>query len=181
MPDRRSWPAYLAAVAVGYLVGLGTAWWLLRPEPLVLTVPTPPPPPTPAPIVVDVSGAVAHPGLYTLPAGARVADAVEAAGGLTEKADRAAVNLAQPLADGSHVHVPAVGEARRTPTPSVAFPVDINRASPDELTAVPGIGPTLAERIVANRPYSSVDDLLRVPGIGPATLEKLRPYVTVGP
>ena len=178
-------------ISIGVIAG---RFWLFRPKPLALEVPTPPPPPpteTPSPIKVYVSGAVARPGVYTLPAAARVADAVAAAGGLTESADEARINLAQPLQDGAHVHVPARGEA--TPkegstargaakggTGEAQFPVNVNTASAEDLEAIPGIGPAMAARIIANRPYGAVDDLLRVKGIGPATLEKIRPYVIVG-
>jgi len=124
--------------------------------------------------------------MYVIPPDSRVADAVEAAGGWTEEADQVRVNLALPLHDGDHVHVPARAEkpcarGSRAPTPIPAFPLDVNTASPQELEAIPGIGPTMARRIVENRPYAKVEDLLRVPGIGPATLERIRPYVTVSP
>ncbi len=174
----------LVGLALGMLLG---RFWLFAPAPLVMEVPTPlppPPTPTPAPVVVYVSGAVQSPGVYTLPPGSRVADAVNAAGGFAEGAATAAINLALPLEDGAQVHIPAQGEAPRpavTPTPAGAsFPVDVNTASQEMLEAIPGIGPTMARRIIEGRPYGTVDDLLRVRGIGPATLEKLRPYVTVG-
>ncbi len=178
--------SFVLGFLLGGLFGIGLAGWLGRPQPLVVDVPTPPPPPTAAPLTVYVSGAVARPGVYTLPPGSRVRDAIEAAGGFTEEADPDHVNLAQPLADGEHIRVPtrkseAQRGGQRTPTPTVAFPVDINTAPAAALEAIPGIGPAIAERIIANRPYGSVDDLLRVRGIGPATLEKIRPYVTVGP
>ncbi len=186
----------IVGVCIGVSIGVALSrFWLFRPKPLVLEVPTPPPPPptpTPSPIEVYVSGAVLQPGVYSLPPGARVADAVEAAGGLAQNANANAINLARTLTDGEHVYVPAEGEKtevsfaegdqdRKTADQetSVEFPVNVNTASAGELQAIPGIGPALAARIIADRPYGSVDDLLRVKGIGPATLEKIRPYVTV--
>ena len=179
---------FLAGVLVGTLLGAVLGWWAARPEPLMLEIPTPPPPPTPVPVTVYVNGAVLRPGVYTLPPGSRVADAIQAAGGLTDNADTVTLNLAQRLADEAYIYVPARtspqrerSTPQRPPSPTVTFPVDINTASVEALMALPGIGPTMAERIIANRPYGSVEDLLRVRGIGPATLEKLRPYITVGP
>ncbi len=179
----------LSGMALGLLIGYV---WVFRPPPLVLDIPTPlplPPTPTPSPVVVYVSGEVRSPGVYTLPASSRVVDAVRAAGGLTDLADVNAVNLALPVEDGAHVHIPRQGQhpeenasirSRPTPVASEGFPVDVNTASLSELEAIPGIGHVMAQRIVKHRPYGAVDDLLRVPGIGPATLKKIRPYVTVG-
>ncbi len=179
---------FVLGVLVGVAVGLAVGrWWLFAPPPLPLVIPTPaplPPTPTPLPIQVDISGAVARPGVYSLPQGSRLADLVRAAGGLTEDADRARINLALPLRDGQHVHVPSRGSHKKMTVDegrdNVVFPLDINRASLKELEAIPGIGPATAERILQGRPYGRVEDLLRVKGIGPATLEKIRPYVTVG-
>lgn len=150
----------------------------------------------PGALVVHVAGAVAKPGVYRLPQGARVADAVAAAGGATARAWLDAINLAAPLADGVQVLVPARGEA----PPSGAagggggsggvgsgttrgLPVDLNTADVRALEALPGIGPALAARIVEHRTrhgrFRRLEDLLEVPGIGPRTLERLRPHVTV--
>jgi competence protein ComEA len=138
---------------------------------------------------VHVAGAVARPGLYRLPAGARVADAVTAAGGLADSADPDRVNLAVVLSDGEQVAVPRVGEAGGgLPSGIPAGPgrgvagdggqVDINTAGPEELQQLRGIGPARAEAIITHReefgPFSSVDDLADVPGIGPATIDGLR-------
>ena len=131
--------------------------------------------------VVYVTGAVAHPGLYTLRAGDRAADAVEAAGGMTETADTARANLAARLADGDHVHIPAVGEA--TPPPSGPPLLDLNTATALELEQLPGIGGTRAQSIMtfrqAHGAFTRVEDLLQVDGIGVVTLDRLRPLVTV--
>ncbi len=125
-------------------------------------------------LVIHVSGAVVRPGLVTVADGARVADAVEGAGGIEGEADLSAVNLARLARDGEHVHVPAIGEAQpdaggSAPAPG---PVDLNHASATQLQTLPGIGPVLAQRIVddrdANGPFSSVSDLTRVSGVGDA-------------
>lgn len=164
-----------------------------------------------ATVVVAVEGAVASPGVYALPGDARTADALAAAGGVAEDADLAAVNLARRLRDEERIVVPTLvpmpieptsvvtagvpppaagpGEVLATATvPAPARPVgaiDVNTATAEELDALPGIGPVLAERIVARRsasgPFRSVDDLEEVPGISANMVDDLRPLVTVGP
>ena len=123
-------------------------------------------------VTVSVAGAVAFPGVYALPWGSRVTDAVTKAGGLTDAAEETLLNLADPLTTGETVLVPeartATGEDR----------LSLNTATERELELlVPGVGPVTAAKIVAARPFESVEDLLGVSGIGPATLEKIRPYV----
>jgi competence protein ComEA len=139
-------------------------------------------------VYVHVDGAVARPGLYALPAGARVVDAIAAAGGLGEGADQAAVNLARPVSDGEQIVVPVVGAApSATPgaggTTGADAPVDLNSADQAALETLPRIGPALAERILAwreeNGRFQSVDDLLAVPGIGEKLLAGLRDRVRV--
>ncbi len=144
-------------------------------------------PALPPTIVVHVAGEVGEPGLYTLPRGARVHDAVQAAGGLAPTADQDAVNLAAQLEDGQRVVIPG----RASPTPPTASPatgppagaIDLNTATPEQLAELPGIGPELAARIVRYRvqhgPFRSVDALEAVPGIGPKRLAQVRPHVTV--
>nr|PZM96420.1 MAG: competence protein ComEA [Actinomycetota bacterium] len=133
-------------------------------------------------VTVHVVGAVASPGLYELDPGARIADAVKAAGGAQDDADLAAVNLAREVVDGEQVVVPRVGEA---PAAGAAGSgrVGLNGANAAELESLPGIGPVLAERIVQDRerngPFRSVEDLTRVPGVGPAVLERIRDLVTM--
>ncbi len=141
-------------------------------------------------VVVHVAGEVAQPGVYRLPVGERVDDAVRAAGGPTVDADLDALNLAAMIADGARVYVPAIGEAPPTLTPGEMAviaevpigPIDINRADADMLDTLPGVGPATAAAIVAERerngPFLVVDDLERVPGIGPAKLAGLRDLVT---
>lgn len=144
-------------------------------------------------IAVHVAGAVAHPGVYRLPSGSRVADAVAKAGPLPD-ADLDALNLAKVLKDGEKIPVPSKlteATAPGAPAPagaakgtgSTGGKVNINTADVNELDRLPGIGPALAERIVRyreeNGPFTSVDDLLNVSGIGEKKLEALRDYATV--
>jgi competence protein ComEA len=136
-------------------------------------------------LVVHVVGAVRRPGLYRLPAGSRVADAVEQAGGAAPAADVALVNLAAPLADGQQVVVPTrvrAAEAGGSPGSSgPGGPVHLNTASVAELDELPGVGPVTAQKIVDFREehgaFSSVEDLDAIPGIGPAKVEQLRELV----
>jgi competence protein ComEA len=142
--------------------------------------------PAAAPVlVVDVVGAVRRPGLYRLPQGSRVADAVARAGGATRRAEIALVNLAAPLADGTQVVVPsrvAVASAGGASSPSTpAGPVHLNSATLEQLDALPGVGPVTAQKILDYRQqhgaFSSVDELDAIPGIGPARLDQLRELV----
>jgi competence protein ComEA len=138
-------------------------------------------------LVVDVEGAVRRPGLMRLRSGSRVADAVARAGGFGRKADRSAVNLAAPVADGQQVLVPRAG----APPPAggasagsagVGGPVSLSSATAEQLDTLPGIGPVTAQKIVAFREqhgaFHSVDDLDAIPGIGPARLAELQGLVT---
>jgi competence protein ComEA len=136
-------------------------------------------------VVVDASGAVAHPGLYRLPAGSRVADLVAAAGGPALDADIDRVNLAAPLADGTDIVVPRIGEPAPTQAGSTASsgPLDLNTATADELDELPGVGPATAKAIIDARTkagrFGAVDDLLDIRGIGPAKLDAIRDLVRV--
>lgn len=145
-------------------------------------------------VLVHVSGAVHEPGVVTVAPTARVADAVEEAGGATDEADLDAVNLARPVEDGEQIHVPIPGE-EPAPTEQAAGStdsaadagtgtVDLNTADAAALETLPGVGPAIAARIVEHRelngPFRSVDDLQEVSGIGPATLEDIRPAASVG-
>lgn len=137
-------------------------------------------------ILVHVAGAVRAPGVYEFPEGARVADAIESAGGPRKGADLGALNLAQVLTDGLKVAVTRRGEAPTTTAAETATEgaaVSINAADEAALETIPGIGPVKAAAIVAHRtehgPFGSLAELIDVSGIGPATLEALRPYVTL--
>ncbi|HFI0633402.1 TPA: helix-hairpin-helix domain-containing protein [Streptococcus suis] len=145
-------------------------------------------------LVVDVKGAVAKPGLYTLAAGARVNDAVEAAGGLTSQADPKSINLAQKLSDEAVVYVASKDEnisvvASTTASSAMSQEekntslVNLNTATEADLQTISGIGAKRAADIIAYREanggFKSVDDLNNVSGIGDKTMESIRPYVTV--
>lgn len=145
--------------------------------------------PTLPAVVVHVVGEVASPGVVALEPGARVADAVAAAGGATPSADLTAVNLARVLADGEQVVVPAPGQAVAAPSAGGTGAVggglvDLNRADAAAFDTLPGIGPVLAERIVAWRDahgrFTAVEELTEVTGIGPALLAGVRDLVQVG-
>lgn len=215
--------AVVAAVAV-LLLGIGVAVLSLRGdgvEPLARVAagaeptaspagagPTAPPVeagsgavPAPGPagggLLVHVVGEVAEPGLVTVPGGARVADALEAAGGTTGRADLTAVNLARTVVDGEQLYVPRPGQpvpgpaAGAVPGPgpgggaAAGGTVDINGADAVALEELPGVGPSIAQAIIewreANGPFASVDELEDVPGIGPATLDEIRDSARVGP
>jgi competence protein ComEA len=141
-------------------------------------------------VVVDVVGAVRQPGLYRLPQGSRIADAVARAGGTTGKAELAQVNLAAPLADGEQVVVPKRGAAGATAAPSGSgagtgagptAPVQLSTATLEQLETLPGIGPVMAQKILDYRTkhgaFSSADELDAVSGIGPKRLDQLRDLV----
>jgi competence protein ComEA len=137
----------------------------------------------PASLLVHVVGAVHAPGLYELPEGSRVADALARAGGATPKADLERVNLASPVADGTQVVVPREQAPGRAASPvgagpASSGPVHLNSATAAELEALPGVGPVTAQKIVDHREkhgaFRSVDELLAVPGIGPKRVEALR-------
>lgn len=136
-------------------------------------------------LYVHVLGAVAQPGLYVLDLNARLVDALAAAGGTTDEADLAAVNLARTLEDGEQIIVPTVGVATDAPVADAPGDdrVDLNSADQEALETLPRIGPALAERIIAwredNGRFRSVDDLLAVPGIGEKLLAGLRDAVRV--
>ncbi|MGJ3509428.1 helix-hairpin-helix domain-containing protein [Enemella sp. A6] len=206
--ERRHVLVVAAVLLVGLLI---TGAWLIRarevasvpvetiaPEPVA--TPEPPATPTPEPVVirVHVLGAVGAPGVVTLAEGARVADAVEAAGGLTDDAHPGDLNFAAPVPDGAQIMVGGSanpgGEIRpagpaAAPDTSPGDPgaadglVNLNTATPEQLETLPGVGPVTATSIVAwrteNGPFTEVDQLREVSGIGPKTFEKLAPLVTV--
>jgi competence protein ComEA len=150
-------------------------------------------------LVVDVVGAVGRGGVVRVRAGARVVDAIEAAGGATPDADLARLNLAAPVVDGSRIAVPRVGApapavdpgavsgggggASGAGGPAAGAPVNLNSATAEQLDTLPGVGPATAAAIISDRqahgPFRSVNDLGRVRGIGDAKLDQLRDLVTV--
>lgn len=162
------------------------------------------PPPTPAPMLVHVTGAVVQPGIYALAPGARVRDALAAAGGLLPEANLGNLNQAAPLQDGQQVAISAQGAAapgaaaqpvaanlpQQTPvagsdatTPPGEL-ININTATQEELETLPGIGPVTAAKIIAHRaangPFAAVENILDVPGIGEKTFAQIQALITVG-
>ena len=140
-------------------------------------------------ITVDVKGAVKSPGIYDLPVGSRINDAVQKAGGLTDNADSKSINLAQRISDEALVYVPTKEEATSQEAHSNASntkenkKVNLNKASLEELKQVKGLGAKRAQDIIdhreSNGKFKSVDELKKVSGIGAKTIEKLKEYVTV--
>ena len=140
-------------------------------------------------ITVDVKGAVKTPGIYDLPVGSRINDAVQKAGGLTDNADSKSINLAQKISDEALVYVPTKGEDTSQATQSNTSnskenkKVNLNKASLEELKQVKGLGAKRAQDIIdhrdSNGKFKSVDELKKVYGIGTKTIEKLKEYVTV--
>ena len=209
-------PGRPAAAAMGLaalVAAVIACWWVLldRPHASALTpvaaatsaAPASSPGPAPSPgspagtpgtvtvaaprLVVDVVGKVRLPGIYRLPAGSRVDDALTAAGGALPGTDLTTLNLARKVTDGEQIAVGVVGapdvggaiSGSGTPT----GPVDLNTASPAQLDALPGVGPVLAQHIIdwrtAHGRFDSVDQLREVSGIGAAKFADLRPLVTV--
>ncbi len=176
---RMTWRQAGAAIACVVLLAAG-AWALTRPDapagvPLDLASQAP----GAAVVVVDVAGAVEAPGLVELEAGARVADAIDAAGGLRADGVLDGVNLARRVVDGEQIRVSREGEVEA----AGGGLINLNRATADELEQLPGVGPVLAARIVADReangPFASLDDLSRVSGVGAAIVGALGGIATV--
>lgn len=143
-------------------------------------------------VYVDVDGAVASPGVYRLKDGARVAQAIDAAGGLAPEADVTGLNRASKVTDGQKIYVPKVGEQQAVAaggavvasgTNDTAGLININTASAAELQTLSGIGPSVAQSIIDERtkngPFASVDDLMRVSGIGEKKLAKIKDCICV--
>ncbi len=158
------------------------------------------PPPSPLPVRVHVTGAVAAPGVYGLPSGSIVQDALAAAGGPTSRADLERLNLAQRLQDGEQVFVPELAPTAAAPaasaptngaatappdpaTPSTTNRLNINSASLADLVGLPHIGPALAQRILdyrsAHGPFRAIEDIMQVSGIGPATFAYIKELIRV--
>ena len=146
---------------------------------------SPSPSVVPAEILVDISGAVALPGVYQLPLGSRLELALKVAGGLTEEADKEYVaqnlNLASVLSDGTKVFIPKKGEEGSFQQTDVlsASRININTASASQLDTLPGIGPKTAEKIINGRPYQSIEELLLKKVVGQSVFEKIKDKVSI--
>jgi competence protein ComEA len=174
---------------IGVLIGLvlGGVLWIVTRAPsgnAVLLMP----PPTPLPLVVDVAGAVPRPGVYDLPKGSRVKDAVEAAGGFLAEADRSTINMAKPVADGEQLTIPylpgteplGAPQAFETPTGKI----NINEADAATLMTLKGIGEKLAQNIIAyregNGPFYFIEDIMYVDGIGEDIFNNIKDLIMTG-
>jgi len=183
----------VVAVVVAVSVFASVGMWARGSPPVI----APPARATPSPeastgpagvLVVHVAGAVRNPGVFELPAGSRVSDAIDRAGGPAPRADLDLLNLAAFVADGTQILVPERGSGAAVgssvpPGASPAATVNLNTADQTLLETVPGLGPVKAGAIVAYRTeiggFDSIDQLLEVTGIGPATLESIRPFVSL--
>ena len=143
-------------------------------------------------LLVDIKGAIKHPGLYKINEGDRVQDVIDLAGGLKEDADEKQVNLAQRLQDEMVIYIPTIGEEIEHIQPNISSTntqnaqdgkVAINHATAEEIQTLNGIGPKKAETIIAyreeNGPFHTIEDLLNVSGIGEKTLENIRDQISV--
>jgi competence protein ComEA len=187
---KRLWQIAFAVVCT--LLGVGLLLLTTRQpqgEPIRLL-----PPPTTPPLTVHITGAVNDPGVYTLPPGSRVEDAIEAAGGGTTKADTSLLNLAELVEDGMQIWVPArleelpgnqfPGESEGEPAENpLSKLININTATQIELESLPGIGPVTAEAIIKyrneNGPFKKIEDIQEVSGIGPAKFEQIRELISI--
>ncbi|CAB4670743.1 unannotated protein [freshwater metagenome] len=192
--DRKSWKV-LGAIAIFALIVMAWFWFRGQPQ-QVSSIPVTPIPQVSARsavnnameatgvVVVHVAGSVRKPGLQRLPAGSRVADAISAAGGVTNTKARDSVNLARILIDGEQI---VVGASNTSMNSSNGTPADrkvgLNSANQQQLETLPGVGPSLAQRILEYRSthggFRTIDELDDVAGIGPATLSRLRPLVSM--
>jgi competence protein ComEA len=148
-------------------------------------------PPTPLPLRVDVEGAIVKPGVYTLPPGSILQDALRAAGGPSAKGDISRLNLAHRLQDGDQVFVPEMASTAGpsgtsgaiVSGPGVAHRININTATAADLDALPHLGPALAQRIVdyrnAHGPFATIADITLVGGIGPGIFAQIKDLITV--
>lgn len=200
----RADPRTSTAVLLVVVVVAGAAWWYLGREdaPADASVGESPTSTTSSTtssastrVLVHVAGAIAHPGVVEVDPGARVIDAIAAAGGAVSDADLGRVNLAAKVADGQRIQIPRVGEALTavdlgmdpsddsTADGSSDAPVNLNTATATQLEALPGIGPSLAAAIIDERRarggFKAVDDLRSVRGIGEKRFADLRDRVTV--
>ncbi|MEV0822724.1 ComEA family DNA-binding protein [Nonomuraea rubra] len=189
-------PGLRVLLAVGVLATAVAIFfiWQSKPSPQPLPPPTPMSPIAPTPpaatstkVTVHVTGKIRNPGVYRLPTGARVADAVTAAGGVSRSASTGSLNLARRLIDGEQIVVGATSPQAAQPglpaTDPAATILDLNSATTDQLEQLPGVGEVLAARITEFRTtrggFTSIEQLREVTGIGPRKFEEIKPKVRV--
>jgi len=208
MIDRKQTMLLATGMFMGIILGVGgmvlrqqvqpAAIVIVPPQPTATVAPTV----TPGPMLVYVNGGVVQPDVYELPAGSIVETAIAAAGGFSDGANTAVINLAEPLSDGVQVYVPFMEEAAVQPLAGVHKPesvstdsrldqvdilgaslVNINVADLDALTSLPGIGPSIAQNILdyrdANGPFESVEAIMQVSGIGEGKYGQIEGLITV--
>jgi competence protein ComEA len=176
-----------AFLVVSVLLGVGVLILVTRPPrggPITLL-----PAPTAAPILVYISGGVNQEGLYSLPQGSRINDAIQAAGGFAVNADSSVINIAEILTDGEQINVPELnspdttGRSNMPIGPELAV-VNINTASLEQLDTLPNIGPKTAQDIIdyriTNGPFGIIEDIMNVPGIGQGKFDAMKELITVG-
>jgi competence protein ComEA len=191
---------YIAMMLLFIIVLIGTVYLLRRsdaaPTPIAIVTPSPRPTATIASIVVDVRGAVAKPGVYTLAIGSRVQDVLTLAGEPLANADTRSLNLARKLNDGEQIYIPLQGEVLPTvppasgkgdtkpaATPTRAGKINLNTATLQELDTLPGIGPATAQAIIdyrnQNGAFKKLDDIKKVRGIGDSLYNQIKDLVTL--
>lgn len=175
-----------AMLIIAIVITMTSTIFLFNGRTQVVAAVEPPAPVVVAPdIIVDVAGAVARPGVYTLPTNSRVVDAIKSAGGLTKGADASDVNQARILKDGEQIYIYGKNTSFsiRASIKRISGPISINRATAKEFESLQGIGPVLAKRIVTYRKehgsFSTIEDLLNVPGIGESTFAKFKSKIRV--
>lgn len=211
--NKGNWLSYLFVMFVGLIIGAGSVTLVgrVQPAPIVIQPPVPTvapgPTSTPGPLRIFVNGAVAAPAVYELPHDGILQEAIDRAGGFTDEADTAVVNLALPLQDGMQIYVPTLAETAEQTQVIISAPVvrsegvdidvseetavteggelvNINNADVTALDTLPGIGPSTAEKIVeyreTNGPFAAVDEIMSVSGIGPAKYSQIEAFITVG-
>jgi len=147
------------------------------------------PPPTASPLRVYITGAVQEPGVYTLPSNSIIQDAIDTAGGTLPEASLLSINLAAPVLDGQQIYITSAEGPSSSPSSSISSvttpsnKINVNTVQATELESLPGIGPSLAGKIVEyrqqNGPFMSIEELLNVPGIGPAKLEQIQHLIVI--